>query len=447
MIRYNFPVLIFRVLNVMIAVIFLAGFTVPGFTIFGKLRRQPPHKATDIMKRSLVLTVFLVMFAAHVTVTLAAEEKSEPSKFETPNLGALKSEEPECKFIKPELVKTEPPATATYIPTLVETVRFSGDISLCGEKIPFTDPEVRERLEKEMMLAVWNRPQVMLWIKRAHRWFPHIEKVLKEEKLPLDLKYLPIVESALLSYGESSKGAVGYWQFIQSTGKRYGLRIDSRVDERRNMFKSTKAACRYLKDLYAQFSSYLLAMSAYNMGEYGLSKAMELQDTRDFFSLYLPLETQRYILKMVAVKLILSNPEAYGFYLGPQDLYPVFTFSEIKVSTTRVVPLSMIAKACEISFKTIKDYNPQLRGYYLSEGKNTLLVPEGKHKDFEKKFAPLYKTSDKTQVSSAKYHVVKSGESLSAIAKKYHISLYGLLKLNKLSKRHVIHPGDKLRVK
>lgn len=360
------------------------------------------------------------MFAA--SLTLAAEEKSEPSK-------------------------SERPSVKTHIPTLVEAVRFSGDIRLCGEKIPFTDPEVRERLEKEMMLAVWNRPQVMLWLKRAHRWFPHIESVLKQEKLPLDLKYLPIVESALLSHGESPKGAVGYWQFIKSTGKRYGLRIDSNVDERRNMFRATQAACRYLNDLYSRFGSYLLAMSAYNMGEYGLSNAMERQDTRDFFSLYLPLETQRYILKMVAVKLIMSYPEKYGFHLEPQDLYPVFTFSEIKLSPENVVPLSMIAKACEIPFKTVKDYNPQLRGYFLGQGTTTLLVPEGKHKDFQRKFAPLYKTLVKKQLSSKKYHVVKSGESLSAIARKYHISLYKLQKLNKLSKRHVIHPGDKLYVR
>ena len=385
------------------------------------------------------------MFTAHVT--LAAEENFQPPKSEPPKPEVLISEKTKFELTKPELSKSEPPMAKTHIPTLVEILRFSGDIRLCGEKIPFTDPEVRERLEKEMMLAVWNRPQVMLWLKRAHRWFPHIEKVLKKEKLPLDLKYLPIVESALLSYGESPKGAVGYWQFIKSTGQRYGLRIDSKIDERRNMFKSTRAACRYLKKLYSQFNSYLLAMSAYNMGEYGLEKAMERQDTQDFFSLYLPLETQRYILKMVAVKLIFSNPEKYGFHLEPRDLYPVFTFSEIKLSTKRVVPLSMVAKACGISFKTIKDYNPQLRGYYLAEGKTTLMVPKGKHKGFEKKFAWLYNTLVKTQPSSVSYHVVKSGESLSAIAQKYHMSLYGLLKLNKLSKRHVIHPGDKLRVK
>ncbi len=376
------------------------------------------------MKHALVFTVFSAIFAAHLT--LAAEDKSGLPKSEPTKLGR--------------------PIVRTHIPTLADTVRFSGDIRLCGEKIPFTDPEVRERLEKEMMLAVWNRPQVMLWLKRAHRWFPHIESVLKQEKLPLDLKYLPIVESALLPHGKSHKGAVGYWQFMKSTGKKYGLRIDSKVDERRNMFSATRAACRYLKDLYSQFGSYLLAMSAYNMGEYGLSRAIALQETRNFFSLYLPLETQRYILKMVAVKFIMSNPEKYGFHLGPQDLYPIFTFSEIRLCPKSDVPLSMIAKACDVSFKTIKEYNPQLRGYYLGKGTATLLVPTGKDKRFYKKFPRLYKGLVKKQLSSSRYHVVKAGESLSYIAGKYNISLAGLLKFNKLSRKHIIHPGDRLRV-
>ncbi len=386
------------------------------------------------MKRFFIFTVFLAIFSAHLT--LAAEEEFGPQKPEPLQSESIQSEPP----------RLGPPIVRTHIPTLVEAVRFSGDVRLCGEKIPFTDPEVRERLEKEMMLAVWNRPQVMLWLKRAHRWFPHIESVLKQENLPLDLKYLPIVESALLPHGESHKGAVGYWQFIKSTGKKYGLRIDSKVDERRNMFFATRAACRYLKDLYSEFGSYLLAMSAYNMGEYGLSKAIELQDTRDFFSLYLPLETQRYILKMVAVKFIMSNPETYGFHLEPQDLYPVFTFSEIKLSPKSDVPLSMIAKACQVPFKTIKDYNPQLRGYYLEKGTATLFVPKGKDEGFHKKFTPLYKALVKKQLSSSKFHVVKSGESLSAIAGKYNMSLSGLRRFNKLSKKHIIHPGDKLRV-
>ena len=226
------------------------------------------------------------------------QEKSEPTPSKPIQSKLIEIELPNTKLPNTELpvpetlkdgpskksgqLESEDSDVKTHIPTLVETVRFSGDLHLCGEKIPFTDPEVRERLEKEMMLAVWNRPQVMLWLKRAHRWFPHIERALKKEKLPLDLKYLPIVESALLSYGESPQGAVGYWQFIASTGRRYGLRIDSKIDERRNMFRATQAACLYLKDLYDRFDSYLLAMSAYNMGENGLSKAMSLQETRIF---------------------------------------------------------------------------------------------------------------------------------------------------------------------
>ncbi|HKL83699.1 MAG TPA: LysM peptidoglycan-binding domain-containing protein, partial [Desulfobacter sp.] len=166
----------------------------------------------------------------------------------------------------------------------------------------------------------------------------------------------------------------------------------------------------------------------------------------DFFSLYLPLETQRYILKMVAVKLIMSNPEKYGFHLEPQDFYPVFTFSEIKLSPKSDVPLSMVAKACDVPFKTIKDYNPQLRGYDLEKGTATLLVPQGTDKGFYKKFPGLYKALVKKRSSSSTYHVVKAGESLYAIAGKYNISLSELRKVNKLSRRDIIHPGDKLRV-
>ncbi|MCW8801671.1 MAG: lytic transglycosylase, partial [Desulfobacter sp.] len=142
-----------------------------------------------MMKRFFIFTVFLAIFSAHLT--LAAEEEFGPQKPEPLQSESIQSEPP----------RLGPPIVRTHIPTLVEAVRFSGDVRLCGEKIPFTDPEVRERLEKEMMLAVWNRPQVMLWLKRAHRWFPHIESVLKQENLPLDLKYLPIVESALLAHG------------------------------------------------------------------------------------------------------------------------------------------------------------------------------------------------------------------------------------------------------
>lgn len=337
------------------------------------------------------------------------------------------------------------PVARAHIPTMTETTRFSGDIRLCGEKIPYHDQDVRERLEKEMMLAVWNRPQVVLWLKRAHRYFPHIEKILKEENLPLDLKYVPVVESALRPHSRSNKGAVGYWQFLRSTGTRYGLRIDKQWDERRNLFKSTRAASRYIQKLNKEFGSYLLALAAYNMGEFGLKTEIEAQETKDFFSLYLPLETQRYVLKIVAVKRILENPDAYGFGMKPEDLYPVFAYSKVAFSLKEEIPLFVIAKAAGMSFKALKDYNPDIRGYYLNAENSTVLVPKGHEKGFEKKFMSLHREWKKE--SRVKYHVVRPGESLTQIASQHKMTLSALLRLNNFSYNKVIHPGDRLMVR
>ena len=344
-----------------------------------------------------------------------------------------------------ESKKTSPAAVKQVFPPLVESIRFQAKIELCGKQIPHDIPEVRERLEKEMLLAVWNRPQVILWLKRASRYFPHIEKILKEENLPQDLKYVPVVESALRAQSRSSKGAVGYWQFLKSTGKKYGLRIDQMVDERRNLFKSTRAACAYLKALKEEFGSYLLAMAAYNMGEFGLRAEIESQFSRSFFDLYLPLETQRYILKITAAKLIMENPKVYGFHLSPEDLYPMFTYSKINFSMNQEIPLVLIAQAAQISFKTFKDYNPDLRGYDLTKGKITVLVPVGKENGFKARFASLHK--DWKNTHTFRYHVVRAGESLTGIADRYNMSLTSLLRINRFSYTKVIHPGDRIRVR
>ncbi|MEH0021060.1 MAG: transglycosylase SLT domain-containing protein [Desulfobacter sp.] len=331
------------------------------------------------------------------------------------------------------------------VPPLLETLRFSGDIDLCGQDIPYDRTEIRERLEKEMMLAVWNRPQVILWLKRAHRYFPHIEKILREENLPLDMKYVPVIESAIRPHSRSGKGAVGYWQFLKSTGRKYGLRIDNRIDERRNLFASTRAACRYLKKLHGDFDSWLLALAAYNMGEFGLNTEIEAQGTRDFFSLYLPLETQRYVFKIIAAKMIMAHPEYYGFHLEPRDLYPVFTYSKINFSMNSEVPLSLIARAAETSFKVIKDMNPEIRGYYIEGNKTTILVPKGREKGFKPRFKSLHKAWK--QKDRTRFHVVRPGESLIGIAKHYNMNLATLLRLNKFSYKKVIHPGDRILVR
>ncbi|WP_299981192.1 lytic transglycosylase domain-containing protein [Desulfobacula sp.] len=329
-----------------------------------------------------------------------------------------------------------------HLPSLIQSIRFDNNIEYCNIKIPLNRQDVKERLEKELLLALWDRPQVILWIKRAARFFPHVENTLKKHGLPLDLKYVPLIESALRPHATSSKNAVGYWQFLKSTGKQYGLRIDSKVDERRNIFKSTHAACKYLKDLEKQFGSYLLALSAYNMGEYRLKGEIKVQKTNDFFSLYLPLQTQRYIFKIVSAKLILENQQSYGFSLNKSDLYPLFTFDKVNLKSDFQIPIALIAQTADIPFKTIKDYNPELRGYYLGKGGNTILIPKGKANGFKESFTARYENWEKTV--KTRIHIVKTGESLTRIAKKYRISLSSLLKLNNLSVKGMIHPGDRL---
>lgn len=335
-------------------------------------------------------------------------------------------------------------AVPAQIPSLVESIRFESPIYFCGLKIPVEDVQVRERLEKEVLLALWDRPQVILWIKRASRFFPHIEKILDSHKLPRDLKYVPVIESALRPHASSSKGAVGYWQFLRSTGRRYGLRVDSMVDERRNIFKSTQAASKYIIDLHKRFDSYLLALAGYNMGEYGLKGEIEAQKNNDFFHLYLPLETQRYIFKMIAAKLIFENQAKYGFRFEEKDLYPKFAYDQVNLKADYKLPLYLVAQSAGTSFKTIKDYNPHLRGYFLDKGEQTIFIPKGKAKSFKSDFNAAYTAWKKNNKS--RVHVVKRGESLIGIANKYQMSVSSLLKLNGLSLRGMIHPGDRLVV-
>ena len=328
--------------------------------------------------------------------------------------------------------------------TILNSIRFKGPITFCGNRVPIEQQQVRERLEKEMLLAAWNRPQVVLWLKRGARYFPHIETILKSYGLPEDLKYIPVIESALRPHPSSSKGAVGFWQFLRRTGKRYGLRIDTHVDERRNIFASTHAACKYLKDLNKRFDSYLLAISAYNMGEYALKKEISAQKNNDFFSLYLPLQTQRYAFKIIAAKMIFENQPRYGYYLDKKDLYPKFTFDRVNLDSGYQLPLTLIAESAGVPFKTIKDYNPELRGYYLDRGRYTILIPKGHAKGFKKKFDRAYAEWKKN--NTRRIHIVKPGDSLIGIAHKYRMSLSRLLKLNNLSQKRVIHPGDRLIV-
>ena len=326
--------------------------------------------------------------------------------------------------------------------SLVSSVKNMDTLSFCGERVPLENQEVRERFEKELLLSIWDRPQLILWLKRSRRYLPYIEKMLKDNRMPEELKYVGIAESALRPHAGSRKGAMGFWQFLADTGRKYGLIIDKNIDERRNLFASTRAAIKYFKVLYQSMGSWTLAAAAYNMGEEGLRAEIMVQHTRDYYRLYLPLETQRFIFRILSVKLIVLDPIKFGFNLTDDYYYPALEFDRITIDCFQEIPLSLIAKASETDFKAIKDLNPEIRGHYLAEGTHAILIPKGAKKEFNTRYKKQVKEyqADKTD----RIYVIKEGDNLSSIAEKFDVPLAVLIIWNRIDLNKPIHPGDRL---
>jgi hypothetical protein len=327
-------------------------------------------------------------------------------------------------------------------PSLISSLKTIGPLEFCGEQVPLDIQEVRERLEKEVLLSVWNRPQVILWLKRTRRYLPHIEKMLSDSKMPDDLKYLPIVESAFLSHARSKKGAVGFWQFLSETGRRYGLVINRRIDERRNLFAATRAALKYLKELHSTFGSWTLAAAAYNMGEDRLAAEILEQESNDYYHLYLPLETQRFLFRILSVKLIISDPERFGFELMEEEYYPPIAFDEVQIDSSENVPVRIVAKAAGTHFKEIKELNPEIRGHYIPSGNHDILIPKGAAEGFQERFGGLLKHY--LAELRGQIYVIKKGDNLSQIAENFNIPLSALISCNDLDPRRSIYPGNEL---
>lgn len=260
------------------------------------------------------------------------------------------------------------------------------DLSLCGERVPLERQEVWESMDQALIVAVYSPSQVILWTKRAHRYFPYIEKRLKEKNMPADLKYIVIAESALKTYALSSAKACGPWQFMSGTGKKYGLRIDKWIDERLHFEKATEAALSYLSDLYGRFNNWNLAIAAYNCGENGMGRRTTQQETRLFYDTDLPLETEAYIFRILAAKLILSNPEAYGYHIPNERRYPPLQYDRVSVNFSREVSIMAIARTCETTYKTIKELNPEILQDALPAGHFKLKLPKGKAQKFNAVF-------------------------------------------------------------
>jgi hypothetical protein len=335
-------------------------------------------------------------------------------------------------------------AGAVDLEAILQGLKQMDGLAFCGERVPLEDQEVRERFEKELLLIAWNRPQVYLWLKRSRRTLPVIEGILKENGMPDDLKYVAVAESALLPHAGSHKGAIGFWQFLKSTGIKHGLTINARKDERRNLQASTRAAVRYLQALHALFGSWTLAVAAYNMGEDGLMAEIQEQGTNDYYRLYLPLETQRYLFQILSAKLIFSDPAGYGFLLADEDRYPPMESGSVRLTCPGDVPIRVVAQAARTDFKTIKDLNPEIRGHYLSLGSHEITVPKGGAEGFSARYGGLLKKY--LAARNEGVYIVKSGDSLSAIADRFGVPLTSLLVWNRLDMRRPIQPGQKIIV-
>jgi hypothetical protein len=319
----------------------------------------------------------------------------------------------------------------------------AGQTTFCGERVPVEIQDVKERFEREILISSLDHSQALLWLKRSRRYMPYIEQALKENGMPDDLKYIVIAESALKPYAVSNKGAVGYWQFIPETGKNYGLAVNGNKDERRNFFASTKAALSYLKNLYGMLGSWTLAAAAYNMGEEGLLAEIHEQETDNFYRLYLPNETQRYIFRILSIKLIMQDPAKYGFKLSEKEYYPPILFDRVNLECANEIPIKIIAKSANCSFKEILDLNPEIRGYFLPKGKHAILVPKGGTEGFAKRFEQLLNSHMSDQ--GKQLYVVKKGETLYSIARMFGIPVLSISIWNRLDRKNLsVRPGDRL---
>ena len=247
---------------------------------------------------------------------------------------------------------------------ITHDVELPETMTFCGEEVPLDLFFVRERLERELMVNSYRHSATILQLKRTTRWFPVMEPIMEQYGLPEDFKYLAMIESELTNAVSPSK-AVGFWQFLEGTGKEYGLEINKQVDMRYNVEKETVAACKYLKDSYRKFGSWISAAAAFNCGNGRITKTMEEQRVDSYFDMLLPEETQRYVYRILALKLITENPEKYGFTIRDNGWYRSYETKTVTVVQS-IPDLVDFAYRQGTNYKMLKYFNPWLRSTSLT---------------------------------------------------------------------------------
>lgn len=265
------------------------------------------------------------------------------------------------------------------------SISLPENLSFAGEEVPLDFFDVRESLDQELLVNTYWQSKTLLFIKRANKYFPIIEPILKENGVPDDFKYLALAESDLTN-AVSPSGAVGVWQLLKGTAKDYGLEINSEIDERYHLEKSTQVACEFLKDSYEKFGSWTMAAASYNVGRRGLIKQVNRQKQNNYYNLLLNSETGRYVYRVLAIKMILENPDQYGFHVREQDLYINIPTYEVEVDSS-VTDFADFAESFSINYKILKNFNPWLRDSFLTNknGKKYYIrIPQKGYRSYSK---------------------------------------------------------------
>ena len=241
----------------------------------------------------------------------------------------------------------------------IKALKIPDELTFAGEKVPTELYDIKERMDRELLVNTYWQSNGLLLIKRAHKYFPIIEPMLKKYGIPDDFKYLAVAESGLEN-NSSSAGAAGFWHFLKSSAKEYGLEVNQNVDERYNLEKATKVAADYLKKSKKRFGTWTLAAAAYNAGNTRIARNLKKQQVTDYYDLLLNLETSRYVLRIVALKEVLSYPKKYGFEFEKEDLYTSPTTRTVKVDTV-ITNIASFAKGFNTNYKELKLHNAWLR--------------------------------------------------------------------------------------
>jgi membrane-bound lytic murein transglycosylase D len=246
----------------------------------------------------------------------------------------------------------------------IKSFKLPDNITFAGERMPLENIDTRESLEREILICAYRHASTILVIKRAHRYLPMIEKILKLNNIPDDFKYLVAAESEY-SNMISPAGATGFWQIMLKTGREEGMEINTEIDERYDVEKSTKFACDYFRKSYEKYGSWTLAAASYNGGRSAVEEQMEIQHQNNYYDLLLTEETARYIFRAVAYKLIITDPAGFGFSLDRDDLYPELDYYAVKVDSS-VRSFSDFAAHFGTNYKILKLLNPWLRKPFLT---------------------------------------------------------------------------------